>query len=175
MSPARRAGAGWGRHGPGAPPPPASPPPTNWGRVSSWTATDLIPRMDLLRLSEWWVSWQLLLKLPLQLETSQSQVQVEAPHWQWAWRQSLTRTAQVGHLIMASFSQGHSQSVRGPGQGSQESGPDTWSQWLEAVSALLWQLPVTQAWARARHCTSANNCDTTPYGAIAKIFNLIQY
>ena len=142
MSPTLRAGAGWGRHGPGAPPPPASPPPTNWGRVSSWTATDLIPRMDLLRLSEWWVSWQLLLKLPLQLETSQSQVQVEAPHWQWAWRQSLTRTAQVGHLIMASFS--HSQSVRspGPGQGSQESGPDTWSHSVTgrraAVSALSW-------------------------------------
>ncbi len=43
MAPARRAGAGWGRQGPGAPPwpPPASPSPT-WtccGRVFSWTAT----------------------------------------------------------------------------------------------------------------------------------------
>ena len=26
-----------------------------------------------------------------------------------------------------------------------------------------------------RHCTRANNCETTPYGTIAKIFNLIQY
>ena len=35
-------GAGWGRHAPAAPPPPASPSPTYWGRVFSWTATDLI-------------------------------------------------------------------------------------------------------------------------------------
>jgi hypothetical protein len=38
-------------------------------------------------------------------------LQGEAPHCQWAWSQSLTRTAQVGHLVMASFSQVHSQSV----------------------------------------------------------------
>ena len=49
MAPARRDGAGWGRHAPGAPPPPASPSPTCWGRVFSWTVTALIPRMDLLQ------------------------------------------------------------------------------------------------------------------------------
>jgi hypothetical protein len=152
MSPARRDGAGWGRQLPAAPPPPASPSPTCWGRVSSWTATDLIQRMDLLRLSEWWVSWQRLLKLPLQLETSQSQVQVEAPHWQWAWRQSLTRTAQVGHLIMASFSQGHSQSVRGPGQGSQESGPDTWSHSVTGSSLSI--IMAVASHASMSSCTS---------------------
>ena len=43
MSPARRAGAGWGRQGPGAPPPPASPSPRCWGRVFSWTATGQRP------------------------------------------------------------------------------------------------------------------------------------
>jgi hypothetical protein len=87
------------------------------------------------------VCWLLLLKLPLQLETSPSQVQVEAPHWQWAWSQCLVRTAQVGHLVMASFSQVHSQSVRSPGQpeGSQESGQGV-TQWLAAFSALSWQL-----------------------------------
>ena len=42
MAPGRRDGAGWGRHAPAAPPPPASPSPTYWGRVMSWTATDLI-------------------------------------------------------------------------------------------------------------------------------------
>ncbi len=45
-------------------------------------------------------------------------IQVEAPHWQWAWSQSLTSTAQVGQLVMASLSQVHRQSVR-----SHESGP----------------------------------------------------
>ena len=42
MVPGRRDGTGWGRHAPAAPPPPASPSPTYWGRVLSWTATDLI-------------------------------------------------------------------------------------------------------------------------------------
>ena len=42
MAPGRRDGAGWGRHAPAAPPPPDSPSPTYWGRVLSWTATDLI-------------------------------------------------------------------------------------------------------------------------------------
>ncbi len=33
-------------------------------------------------------------------------VQVEAPHWQWAWSLSpTTSTAQVGHLVIASFRQ----------------------------------------------------------------------
>ncbi len=129
-SPVLRAGAVWGRHRPGAPPPLASQPPTNWGLVSSWTAVDLIQCMDLLQwmLCELWVGWQLLLKLPLKLGTSQSQVQVQVqvasvapdPVWgpvgQWGSgpgvRVLSARTAQVGHLVMASFSQVHSQSVR---------------------------------------------------------------
>ena len=49
MAPGRREGEGWGHHGPAAPPAPASPPPTYWGQVLSWTATDLIPRMDRLQ------------------------------------------------------------------------------------------------------------------------------
>ncbi len=49
MVPARRDGAACGRHASAAPPPPASPSPTYWGRVLSWTATVLIPRMDLLQ------------------------------------------------------------------------------------------------------------------------------
>ena len=49
MAPARRDGAGWGRHAPGAPSPPASPSPTCWGRVFSQAVTALIPRMDLLQ------------------------------------------------------------------------------------------------------------------------------
>ncbi len=52
MSPALRDGASWGRNGLGALPPPASPPSTNWGRVSSWTAKDLIQHMELWMSSE---------------------------------------------------------------------------------------------------------------------------
>jgi hypothetical protein len=48
MVPARRAGAGWGRQAPGAPPAPATPSPICWGRVFNWTVTTLMPCMDLL-------------------------------------------------------------------------------------------------------------------------------
>ncbi len=51
------------------------------------------------------------------LEAANKLHQVEAPHWQWAWSQSFTSTAQVGHLVMASVSQVHSQSVRSLGGG----------------------------------------------------------
>ncbi len=112
-------------------------------------ARSLVPRAASW--SEWWVSWQLLLKLPLQLETSQSQVQVEAPHWQWAWSQSHTRTAQV---VMASFSQGHSQSVRSPGQGSQESGLDTWSHSVTGSSLSI--IMAVASHASMSSCTSLN-------------------
>ena len=52
MVPARRAGAGWGRQAPGAPPAPATPSPICWGRVFNWTVTALMPRMD-------WLYWLL--------------------------------------------------------------------------------------------------------------------
>jgi hypothetical protein len=52
MVPARRAGAGWGRQAPGAPPAPATPSPICWGRVFNWTVTALMPRMD-------WLHWLL--------------------------------------------------------------------------------------------------------------------
>ena len=48
MVPARRAGAGWGRQAPGAPPAPAAPSPVCWGRVFNWTVTALMPCMDRL-------------------------------------------------------------------------------------------------------------------------------
>ena len=52
MVPARRAGAGWGRQAPGAPPTPATPSPICWGRVFNWTVTALMLRMD-------WLHWLL--------------------------------------------------------------------------------------------------------------------
>ncbi len=114
---------------------------------------------------------QQLLKLPLQLETSPSQVQVEAPHWQWAWCQCLTRTAQVGHLVMASFSQVHNQSVRSTGR-VRSQGRESLSNWQQSQ---LYHGSCHAIMARAPHCMSANNCDTPPYGAIAKVFKIIQY
>ncbi len=50
--------------------------------------------------------------------------------WQWAWSLSLTDTAQVGHLVIASWS------VRSPGPGSQESWQGNWS---HSVSLSDWQ------------------------------------
>ncbi len=107
---------------------------------------------------------QQLFMLPLQLETSLSQVQVEAPHWQWACSPSLPKTAKVGHLVIASFSQVHSQSVRSHHQGSQESWQGTLSHSESVTGGSLSSIMavIMQAWARARHCTSNNNYDTTP-------------
>ncbi len=66
---------------------------------------------------------------------------------------------QNSHLVIASFKQVHSQSVRGPGQGSHESGQGTWSHSLavtgSSLSSIRVMAVVTQAWARALHCTSA--------------------
>jgi hypothetical protein len=68
-------------------------------------------------------------------------LQVEAPHWQWAWSQSLTRTAQVGHLVMASLSQVHSQSVRshesGPGQSGVLAGHSVTGSSLSSIMAVV--------------------------------------
>ena len=110
----------------------------------------------------------------MQLETSLRQVQVEAPHWQWACSLSLTRTAQVGHIVIASFSQVDSQSVKQAQSGLGAGHLQSLSDWQQP------QLYQGSRYARALHsgCTSANKIVkivTLPYSAIALLFNLIQY